>query len=217
MVTLTAGVRGILEARQRFAGISIIRALMGVLTFAGPLAAAKLGGGLPALIATIAAIRVAVLIAYAVLCVSLTPELFSDRTIRFQQASPLFRFGGWLTVSNLLSPLMTSMDRFLVGMLLPVTNVGYYAIPYEIVTKLQLIPTAVTGVLFPAFSTSLVNNPERAERLYTRGLYVILAIIAPSGGDHGGVCLSRSAVLAWRGLRQPWLSGDATAGRRGAD
>ena len=50
---------------------------------------------------------------------------------------------------------MTSMDRFLVGMLLPVTNVAYYAMPYEIVTKLQLIPTAVTGVLFPAFSTSL--------------------------------------------------------------
>jgi O-antigen/teichoic acid export membrane protein len=179
LVTLTAGLRGVLEARQRFGSLSILRTVTGALTFAGPLAAAKLYGSLPAVILAIAAVRLLSLAAHALLCVSMTPDLLCDRRVRFTLARPLLRFGGWLTVSNLLSPLMTSMDRLLVGMFLPVSHVAYYATPYEIVTKLQMIPAAVTGVLFPAFSNTLVNDRERAMKLYVRGLSVILGILTP--------------------------------------
>src|SRR5204863_432183 len=124
-VTLTAGLRGVLEARQQWAWLSVVRTVTGVLTFAGPLVAAKLSPGLPVVIFTIAAIRLVSLAAHAVLCARLTPELLDDRRIRFELAIPLFRFGGWYTISNLLSPLMVSMDRFLVGMFLSVPNVAY--------------------------------------------------------------------------------------------
>lgn len=196
LVTLTAGLRGILEARQRFGSLSIVRTVTGVLTFGGPLVAARLLGGLPAVVFTIALIRLLSLIAHIILCAVLEPELLRDRRFRFRQAGPLFRFGGWLTLSSLLSPLMASMDRFLVGMFLPLTNVAYYATPYEIVTKLQVIPAAVTGVLFPAFSSSLVNFPERARRLYTRGLCVILGILTP--------LTAMVVVFAYPGMRF-WL------------
>src|SRR5205085_6969873 len=112
-------------------------------------------------------------------CARLAPELLGDRRIRFELAIPLFRFGGWYTISNLLSPLMVSMDRFLVGMFLSVTSVAYYATPYEVVTKLQVFPNAVTGVLFPAFSSALVHDRTRARQLYIRGLAVIMGILAP--------------------------------------
>ena len=179
VVTLTAGLRGILEARQRFASISIVRTVMGVLTFLGPLVAAQTQGGLPSVILSIVLVRFASLAAYGALGAALEPELFSDRRVRLDQAGPLLRFGGWLTISNLLSPLMVSMDRFLVGAFLSVTALAYYAIPYEIVSKLQVIPAAVTGVLFPAFSSSLVSDPARARRLYARGLRVIAGTVAP--------------------------------------
>jgi O-antigen/teichoic acid export membrane protein len=194
--------RGVLEARQRFGSLSVVRTITGALTFAGPLVAAKLSPGLPAVIFTIAAIRLVSLIAHGFLGARLTPELLRDRRIRFELAIPLFRFGGWYTVSNLLSPLMVSMDRFLIGIFLSVTSVAYYATPYEIVTKLQVVPNAVTGVLFPAFSSSLANERERARQLYVRGLAVIVGILAP--------LTILVVMLAYPGLRL-WLGEEFAA------
>ena len=195
-VTLTAGLRGVLEARQRFGSLGAIRTVTGILTFLGPLAAAKLWGGLPAVIFTIAAIRILSLLAHAGLCAAAAPELFSDRHIRVSQAGPLFRFGGWLTVSNLISPLMVSMDRFLVGIYLPVSSVAYYATPFEIVTKLLVIPSSVTPVMFPALSKSIAGDATRARQLYRRGLAAILAILTPA--------TALVVALAYPGLRL-WL------------
>jgi len=90
---------------------------------------------------------------------------------------PLIGFGSWMTVTNIVGPLMTYMDRFLIGALISVTAVAYYATPYEVVTKFWLIPSALVGVLFPAFSTALAQDRQRAGRLFGRGInYTFLAL-----------------------------------------
>jgi O-antigen/teichoic acid export membrane protein len=179
LVTLTAGLRGILEARQRFGWLGLLRTATGVLTFAGPLVAAKLGGGLPAVVFCVAAIRLIWLIAQAALCLALAPDLFADRRIRLGAVVPLFHFGGWLTVSGLISPLMVSMDRFLVGIFLSMTNVAYYATPFEVVTKIKVIPSAITAVMFPALSTSLANDRASTRRIFRAGLAATVGILTP--------------------------------------
>jgi len=206
LVTLTAGLRGILEARQHFGSLSILRTVTGVLTFVGPLAAARYWGSLSAVILTIAAIRLGSAVAHFILCAVLAPELLSDRHVRLREVGPLFRFGGWLTISNLISPLMVSIDRFLIGMFLSVAEVGYYATPFEIVTKLQIIPSALTGVLFPAFSHALVNDRARARQLYTHGLTIALALLLPLTVimvtfAHAGLALWLGADFAMHGYR----------------
>ena len=65
---------------------------------------------------------------------------------------PLLRAGGWMTVSNLISPLMVMMDRFLIGSMVSITAVAYYATPFDVVTHLLIIPTALATVVFPAFA-----------------------------------------------------------------
>jgi len=90
---------------------------------------------------------------------------------------PLISFGSWMTVTNIVGPLMTYMDRFLIGAFISVTAVAYYATPYEVVTKFWLIPSALVGVLFPAFSTALANDRQRARQLFGRGInYTFLAL-----------------------------------------
>jgi O-antigen/teichoic acid export membrane protein len=92
-------------------------------------------------------------------------------------AGPLLRFGGWMTVTNIVGPLMVTMDRFFIAGLISVTAVAYYATPYEVVAKLLLIPVAVTGVVFPAFSASFVQDRSRAALLFGRSAkYVFLAL-----------------------------------------
>ena len=57
--------------------------------------------------------------------------------------------------------------------------VAYYATPYEVVTKLWIIPTALVAVLFPAFSATLVQDRPRAARLFGRGINFIFIAIFP--------------------------------------
>ena len=82
-----------------------------------------------------------------------------------------------MTVTNVVGPVMVTMDRFLIGAMLSITAVAYYTTPYEMVTKLWLIPAAMVGVMFPAFSTSFEQDRDRTRRLYDRSLkYLVLAL-----------------------------------------
>jgi O-antigen/teichoic acid export membrane protein len=74
---------------------------------------------------------------------------------------------------------MVTLDRFLIGAMVSMAAVAYYATPYEIVTKLWLIPGALVGVMFPAFSTSLAQDRGRAALLYGRSVKYILLILFP--------------------------------------
>jgi O-antigen/teichoic acid export membrane protein len=101
---------------------------------------------------------------------------------------------------------MVSIDRFLIGMFLSVAEVAYYATPYEIVTKLQVFPSALTGVLFPAFSHTLVNDRARARQLYTHGLTITLALLIPVTAilvtfAHAGLALWLGKEFAEHGYR----------------
>src|SRR5260370_36082878 len=74
LVTLTEGLRGILEARQRLGSLSILRTATGVLTFVGPLIAARYWGSLSAVISSIAAIRLLSAAQHLFLCAVLPPQ-----------------------------------------------------------------------------------------------------------------------------------------------
>ncbi|GAJ20536.1 unnamed protein product, partial [marine sediment metagenome] len=61
--------------------------------------------------------------------------------------------------------------------LLSVAAVAYYATPYEVVTKLLIIPAALAGVLFPAFSTGFTQDRSHTELLFSRGVkYIFLSL-----------------------------------------
>jgi O-antigen/teichoic acid export membrane protein len=84
-----------------------------------------------------------------------------------------------MTITNVVGPIMDNMDRFILGALRSVSMVPYYATPYDVVTRIWLIPKALTGVLFPAFSTGLVGDRRRAENLYISGVHYIFIALVP--------------------------------------
>jgi O-antigen/teichoic acid export membrane protein len=82
-----------------------------------------------------------------------------------------------MTVSNVIGPLMVTFDRFVIGGMISVTAVAYYATPYEVATKLLFVPAALAGVLFPAFSTVGPIDRGRLARLVEGGVrYVFIAL-----------------------------------------
>jgi O-antigen/teichoic acid export membrane protein len=199
VVIVTAGLRGLLEAHQRFKLLNALRIPIGVFTFAGPLLVLPFSQSLVPVVGVLVAGRFVGCLAHLWLCLRVVPELRKRIIWHRPSAGPLLRFGGWMTVSNVVGPLMVTLDRFLIAGLISVTAVAYYATPYEVVTKLWLVPGAVVGVMFPAFSTSFAHNRERASVLYDRSVKYIFLILFP-------VVLLMIA-LAQNGLTL-WLSAD---------
>ena len=175
----TAGARGILEAGQRFGAINVLRVPLGLLTFGGPLIALTYSPSLVAAAQILAVGRIVLAELHAAAAARAFPALLSPAFLRPREWLPLVRYGGWMTVSNVVSPLMNSMDRFGLGVLLPVATVAYYATSFEVVTKVWLIPAAVLPVLFPAMSATLATDRARTVRLFDRGTTLLLAVAVP--------------------------------------
>jgi O-antigen/teichoic acid export membrane protein len=130
-------------------------------------------------------------------CLYAAPEL-KQRVVWDRHASTsLLRFGGWMTVSNVISPLMVTLDRFLIGAFVSVAAVTYYATPYEVITKFLLIPAAVMGVMFPAFSTSFAQDRNRTAALYNRCVKYMFFLLFPAALVVTG--LARDGLTIWLG------------------
>jgi O-antigen/teichoic acid export membrane protein len=177
LVTGTSGLRGILEAQQRFRVLNFIRIPTSIFSFAGPLFVIPFSHSLVPVIVVLMIGRLLGALAHLLACFHAMPALRHNMAMRRSAVAPLIKFGGWMTVSNIVGPIMVYADRFLIGGLLSVSAVAYYTTPFDLVFRLQFIPVAVSGVLFPAFATSLASNPKRTALLVSRGIkYIFLAM-----------------------------------------
>ena len=91
----------------------------------------------------------------------------------------LLQFGGWITVSNVIGPLMVYLDRFVIGAMISTAAVAFYATPHEAVTRLLIVPGAIVGVLFPAFATVLQRDRSRIPRLFNGALATNVLLVFP--------------------------------------
>ena len=178
-VILTAGLRGLLEAHQLFKLVNALRIPVGVFTFVGPLLVMPFSRSLVPVVGILVAGRLIGCLAHLLICFRVVPELRQRVAWHGPSAGPLLRFGGWMTVTNIVGPVMVTLDRFIIGALVSVTAVAYYATPYEVVSKLLLIPASVVVVMFPAFSTSFVKDQRKAASLYGRSVKYILLVLFP--------------------------------------
>ena len=197
IVTAHAGLRGVLEAWLRFDLTNAVRIPMGVLTFVGPVLILPFSRSLLAAVAVLGVVRLVGFVSQLLLSLRAVPSLRRLTPPTFTAVIPLLRFGSWMTVSNIVSPLMVSIDRFLIGAMISMAAVAYYATPYEAVTKLLLLPAALVGVLFPAFSRTFVRDRARAVRLFRRGVKALTIVLFP-------LCLlttlfARQALTIWLG------------------
>lgn len=177
VVTVTSGLRGVLEALQRFRLLNLIRIPMSVFSFIGPLLVLPFSHSLFPVVLVLVAGRLIGCVIHIAACFRAMPALRQHFTVRRSIILPVVKFGGWMTVSNVIGPIMLYMDRFLVGALLSVNMVAYYTAPFDMVTRLWVIPGALVAVVFPAFAVTHQQDPDRTVLLLNRGTkYVFLAV-----------------------------------------
>ena len=177
VVMLTSGYVGVLSAHQAFRTLNLVRAFFSVLGYLLPLAVAAAGWvSLPAVVGTIVLLRVGGAVAYAVACRREAGFGWRLQRPDRHRARELLALGGWMSVSNLLGPLLSHMDRLLIGALVPLRSVGIYSAPYDLVTRLLVIPYALVAAFFPLASALTPGTPQvdRALRDVTRFLFLLM-------------------------------------------
>lgn len=108
----------------------------------------------------------------------------------------LLRFGSWLTVSNIISPMMVYFDKFLVSNLLGSQKVAYYIAPAEGVNRLVNVPIALTMALFPKINHAKTIDEQRyLERM---SYIIISSICLPI--TILGISFSREIMTIWMGV-----------------
>jgi O-antigen/teichoic acid export membrane protein len=178
LLTVTSGLRGLLEAGQHFTAVTLIRVPMSLLMFLGPLAVLPFSQSLVPVVLTLVAMRLAAAVIHLIVSLRTFPSLRSGLVFDRALLAPVLRLGGWMTVTNVVGPVMAHLDRFLVGALVSMSAVAYYTAPYDVITRFLVMPMAAVGVLFPAFASSHAADRDRATLLLARGTkYVFLTIL----------------------------------------
>lgn len=202
--TVTVGLRGVLEAYEDFRAVNLLRMALGLATFGLPaLSVLCFGPSLTWIVVLLMAARL-VFVAAHWICVRrhLTSDLGAARAGR-QELRQLLSFGAWMTVSNIISPLMVTADRFVISGVLGAAVVAYYTVPSELLLRVLILPGALTGALFPRLASLIATDIASATRLYRRSLLAVAAALVPiSGllafGAHWGISLWLGEAFADR-------------------
>jgi O-antigen/teichoic acid export membrane protein len=182
---LQSTLRGALEGRSRFLVTNLIFSVGAVATAVLPLVSAVVWSpGIPELVGTTLIVRIAVL---AALAVAAAREVPLGRPVRPSTTDlrRLLKFGAWLTISNVIGPIMVFFDRFLIGALVGAAAVALYAIPFNLISQLLLIPVALANALFPRFAAETGERSKRNEVLgataflLTPLAFVAVALVGP--------------------------------------
>ena len=179
VVLLIAGARGVLEAQQQFRIINFIKVPSAVAVYILPLLVLPFSTSLVPIVSLLVVSKMISLLCYLHYGWRCLPESQSRPIVRKRFLVELLRFGGWLGVTNFISPLIGFADRFFIGSILTMSAVAYYSTPYDVIVRLFLIPGSILVVVFPAFSAYYVNDASNFMKLYQSTVKYILLAMAP--------------------------------------
>ena len=163
-----------LEGHERFINLNIQRVLGGIVMSTMPVVLCLIE---PTIFHAIVGLVIGRIISFLI-------ALFACRKIIFQSKISfdkvvfrrLMTFGGWVTISNIISPIMVYFDRFITSNIVGASNVALYSAPAEGVGKASNLPFALARALFPRLSY-ITDEKEKRELERQSYLYITLVCL----------------------------------------
>ena len=196
VVMTSVGLRGVLGAHLRFKLVSALGIPLGMWSYIGPIAALPISHSLTLIVGVLLLGRVAGFLLYLGFSLRVVPGLRLI-ALRWSLVRPLLSFGGWLTLDSTIDPLVNFLDRFLLGALLSVAAVAFYAVPYQLAAQAWILATAVSGVLFPTFTRVIALDIAQARLFFRRAVKYLLFAMFPLALLMVG--LARPGLHLWLG------------------
>jgi O-antigen/teichoic acid export membrane protein len=179
LVVVNAALWGVLAAHQRFRAANLVTIPVAVFYYLGPVLLLTVWDSLVAAMLALVACRLANTVSYALLVRPLVPGL-GVRGLRLRPALPLLRIGGWMSASGALTQALLYADRFLIGAVLSLAAVAFYATPLDLVMRMWILPVAVAQALLPALASSFRALPRETGALLWRGALLTAGLAFPA-------------------------------------
>jgi len=197
VILVTNVIRGSLEGLQRFGVLAASGIIVSISTYAIPAFSSITDISLPEIILWI--------IGFRLLAVSFNNiylwKYYRWKKLQFGRIflKKYLSYSGWISITNMLNPIIIFSDKFVIGYLLPVSQLTFYAVPHELVSRIRFLPTAITRAIFPLFSGTSAEQDSNRNMVFSISLLTILILIS-------GICclIAVNASLIIR----LWLGGE---------
>lgn len=155
---------GVLEATQSFGLINIISIGGTLWTFGAYALGIVRDGDFVIAVYGLLTLKVAQMFVVFWLAGTVLPPLRSLDLVRrsvfsVSRLKRLSGFGGWVSVSSAVGPLLLYGERWMIGLARGVAVLPLFTIPFQALASLSLLPASLASVLFPAFSG--LRGPNR--------------------------------------------------------
>jgi O-antigen/teichoic acid export membrane protein len=174
-----ASLRGALEAAQRFDLVNLVRVPYNASLLLLPAVGVIFNWGLVGSVLLLTISIIGTTFAYFFLSLMIFAGLRRGSSIGIRLFQPLFGFGWWATLSNLIVPVLVYGDRLLISVLVSVAALAYYTVPFELAFRLLIFPSSLVATLFPAFSSLAAHHMADVKSLFTRSLKHLLLMTGP--------------------------------------
>jgi O-antigen/teichoic acid export membrane protein len=176
-VASSAVFRGYLEASGRFDLTNSVKTPATSAIFLLPLLGAYLGWDILSITIALVLSRVVLSASYFSLILKVQPELRSYRPFSKKDASLILRFGSWVSVSNIINPIVTHGEKFILSSIISLTALTYYTTSYELVARLTIIPFSAAITLLPHLSSRNITENTLSSRQSLKPVYKTLVLL----------------------------------------
>lgn len=204
LLVLASALRGHLEGLGAFRALNLLRIPTGVALAAVPCLSALWRPDLRWLCAGLLGVRLLHLIlAVGVLahCTATPAARLLRQCLHGVALAPMRRLwglGSWVTVSNVVGPVIVYLDRFLIGSVLGAAAVAAYVLPFDLISRLPLLVGALAAVLLPEVArTAASAHPAQPRALWRQSSVLSLLALVPIVAL--GWVLMPWALSAWLG------------------
>lgn len=194
---VATGAMGALEGLQQFRRLGIQRAWLSVLQFGLPALVSLMLPHVGWVIAALALSRFATLVVWMRTLGAVLP-LRATASRDGKDIQEVIRFGGWLSVSSVVGPIMVFGDRFYLASIFPPAAIAYHTVPFDSLFRATSLPATAMGAVFPAFA-EVNSHPERSAQLTLYCGQAVIACMLPA--------VAIASVFAPQ-LLAAWLGGD---------
>ncbi len=177
ILLISVTIKGMLGAAQRFDLVNLVHIPLNISSFIVPALTYLISMDLFKVTLIILILRMVGAQTYLILCLRIYPECRHLPRLKQDVLKRLFSYGGWVTITGFISPLLVNIDRFFVGSMLTMQSLTFYSAPLEALQRMRIVPQAIMNTLFPEFSQGLQqDNENRLTILYWKAFKIILLL-----------------------------------------
>lgn len=105
----------------------------------------------------------------------------------------LISFGGWVAVTNIISPILSYVDKLIISNNLGANMLGFYTAPSEIIARMNILPNGISRTIFPLLTESIDKKNEIKNKSYILMFVIILPVVI------FGIFYSDQIIRIWFG------------------